>query len=337
MTVPYRPMAARRPDEAHRASTPLELLFDLSSVVAVASAAAMLHHSLSENHIGHGVVGYLTVFFAIWWAWLNFTWFASSYDTDDVVHRVTTLVQITGVLVLAVGVPSAFEDGGFTVVTIGYVLMRLAMVSQWLRARHGDPERRTTATRYAVGVTVVQLGWVGRLFLPEGLLLAAFRGARRVRDAGAGDRRTGGGHHLPRRPRGRAVRPVHPHRARRVDPRGEQRDPRGPGLGTDVASLASLSFAGLEVSVDYASHVAHLPPVAAAMTTTVPVAVYLLVVWFLQVFPSTRGTAMWAFPAGAVLVLAASFGPAPIHVTAVLLAALVAVVVTSERGRRSGA
>jgi hypothetical protein len=40
---------------------------------------------------------------------------------------------------------------------------------------------------------------------------------------------------------------------------------------------------------------------------------------------------VWAFPIAAVLVLAASFGPAPIHVTAGLLALLVAVVVTVRR------
>ena len=34
------PMKPRSPDEAHRASTPLELLFDLVFVVAVAQAAS---------------------------------------------------------------------------------------------------------------------------------------------------------------------------------------------------------------------------------------------------------------------------------------------------------
>ena len=59
------------------------------------------------------------VFFAIWWAWMNFTWFASAYDTDDDVYRITTLVQIAGALILAAGVPRAFADGDFAVVTSG--------------------------------------------------------------------------------------------------------------------------------------------------------------------------------------------------------------------------
>ena len=60
-------------------------------------------------------MNYLVVFFAIWWAWMNFTWFASAYDTDDVPYRLLTFVQIAGVLVLAAGVPPAFDDSDFAV------------------------------------------------------------------------------------------------------------------------------------------------------------------------------------------------------------------------------
>jgi low temperature requirement protein LtrA len=66
-------MRGRDPGEAHRASTSLELLFDLCFVVAVAQAAAQLHHALAEGHLATGLVGYAMVFFAIWWAWMNFT------------------------------------------------------------------------------------------------------------------------------------------------------------------------------------------------------------------------------------------------------------------------
>ncbi|MEK8105819.1 low temperature requirement protein A [Micromonospora sp. M12] len=64
--------------------------------MAVAQAAASLHHDVAEGHLGHAVSSYLMVFFAIWWSWVNFTWFASAYDTDDDVYRITTLVQISG-------------------------------------------------------------------------------------------------------------------------------------------------------------------------------------------------------------------------------------------------
>jgi low temperature requirement protein LtrA len=155
-------------------STPLELFFDLCFVVAVAQAAAPLHHAVAENHVWDGVRGYLMVFFAIWWAWMNFTWFASAYDTDDDVYRITTLVQIAGALVLAAGVAPAFDGGDYTVVTIGYVLMRLAMVAQWLRAARSDERRRATALRYATGISLLQVLWLARLALPERWLTPTF-------------------------------------------------------------------------------------------------------------------------------------------------------------------
>src|SRR4029079_2842267 len=131
------PLAARDPGEEHRASTPLELLFDLCFVVAVGQAAADLHHAVGEQHAAHGLVGYAMVFFAIWWAWMNFSWFASAYDQDDVLYRLLTLVQMSGVLVLATGVDAAFEQADFTRVTVGYVVMRVPMTLQWLRAAAG--------------------------------------------------------------------------------------------------------------------------------------------------------------------------------------------------------
>ena len=109
-------MTGRPVDEEHRVATPLELLFDLSFVVAVVAAAAELHHALADGHVGDGARRpTCMVFFAIWWAWMNFTWFASAYDTDDVPYRLLTLVQMAGVLVLAAGVPRAFEHGDFRV------------------------------------------------------------------------------------------------------------------------------------------------------------------------------------------------------------------------------
>ena len=136
------PMTGRDPAEEHRASTPLELLFDLCFVVAVAQAAAALHHDLAEGLIGHGVLSYLVVFFAIWWPWMNFTWFASAYDTDDVPYRLLTFVQIAGVLVVAAGRAARVRGPDFTVMVVGYVIMRIALVAQWLRAAREDPAGR---------------------------------------------------------------------------------------------------------------------------------------------------------------------------------------------------
>jgi low temperature requirement A protein (LtrA) len=154
-------MTARAVDEPHRASTRLELLFDLTFVVAIAAVVVQLGHGVE-------VVGpFLQVFFAIWWAWMNFTWFASSYDTDDVPYRLLTLLQMSGVLVLAAGVPSAFGAGDYRAVTLGYLLMRVGLVVLWLRAAREDPEGRGTALRYAAGISAVEVLWLVRLLVAE--------------------------------------------------------------------------------------------------------------------------------------------------------------------------
>ena len=170
-----RPVVARDTDESHRAATPLELLFDLVFVVAIASNAAQLHHGLSDAHY-EAVVGYSLTWFAIWWAWMNYTWFASAYDNDDVGFRLLTFVIMTGALFLAAGVPDIFADGQSVTVVIGYAIMRFGMVGLWLRAAAGHPERRQTALWYAGGITVVQIGWIARLAIEPGSpwLVASF-------------------------------------------------------------------------------------------------------------------------------------------------------------------
>src|SRR5688572_10934448 len=114
-----RPMLPRSQHEEHRASTPLELLFDLVFVIAVAQDSSALHHGIIEGHAAEATLSFAMVFFAIWWAWMNFTWFASAYDTDDVPYRLMVFAQLTGALIIAAGVPSAFA-GQFGIMTIGY-------------------------------------------------------------------------------------------------------------------------------------------------------------------------------------------------------------------------
>jgi low temperature requirement protein LtrA len=167
-----RTMGGRDPHEAHRVATPLELLFDLTFVTAFALAAAQFAHGLAEGHYGAALTGFGFASFAICWAWINFSWFASAYDTDDWLFRVMTMVQMSGVLVLAIGLPRMFaslehghEHIDNSIMVLGYVVMRVALVFQWLRAARQDPDRRRICHTYAVAVSIAQLGWVIQIFL----------------------------------------------------------------------------------------------------------------------------------------------------------------------------
>ena len=162
-----RPMRGRDPHEPGRAASPLELLFDLTFVVAIGIAADRFAELIIAGHLGAAVPALLFALFATVWAWINFTWFASAFDTDDWAYRLVTMVQMVGVVVLALGLPAMFDslehgkhlDTG--VMVAGYVIMRVAMVVQWLRVARQDPTHARVATAYAAWITVAQLGWIG--------------------------------------------------------------------------------------------------------------------------------------------------------------------------------
>ena len=161
-----RRMVGRDPNESHRSATPLELLFDLTFVVAFSQAAAQAAHLFELGHFGPAILGLSFALFAICWAWINYSWLASAYDNDDVFFRIATMIQMVGVLVLALGLPQFFRsvDEGehldTSIVVVGYVIMRIATVALWLRAARHDTARRRPALAYATIVSVAQAGWV---------------------------------------------------------------------------------------------------------------------------------------------------------------------------------
>ncbi|TQK28209.1 low temperature requirement protein LtrA [Arthrobacter sp. SLBN-53] len=170
-------MSGRDPHESHRVASPLELLFDLTFVIAFGVAASQFAHAFAAGHVGAGLAGFAFAIFAVCWAWINFTWFASAYDTDDWVYRLTTMLQMVGVLILALGLPAMFaslEHGGHVdnvVMVAGYVVMRVAMVAQWLRAARQDPARRRACLTYAAIISIAQIGWIAVILLHTGLLV----------------------------------------------------------------------------------------------------------------------------------------------------------------------
>ncbi len=169
------PLRGRDPDEEHRDATALELFFDLVIVVAVAAAASALHHGIAEDHILDALLGYVLTFFAIWWAWMSFTWFGAGYDTDDVPYRIAVFVQMAGAVIIAAGIGRAFDGGDWSVVLVGYIVMRVPIIFQWLRAAHDDPAHRTQNIRWAVGTAIMQVLWiVAYLMLPADLFVLAF-------------------------------------------------------------------------------------------------------------------------------------------------------------------
>lgn len=167
-----RPMPGRDPGDRGRSASPLELLYDLTYVIAFGFAAEQLAHHVVAGDVGPAVGVYVFAVFAVTWAWINSTWFASAYDNDDALVRIATIVQMGGVLILTFGLPRAFEAGSEghnpndLLLVVGYLIMRVPLIALWLRAARQDVRHRRTAVAYAVAIGVAQVGWVLTAVLP---------------------------------------------------------------------------------------------------------------------------------------------------------------------------
>lgn len=161
-----RPMVARPTDEPGRAATPLELLYDLTFVGAFGVAASQLTHGVVAGHAGTAAISFLIAMTMIVWAWTNFTWFASAFDNDDWLFRLLTMIQMAGVVVLAIGLPPMFAsiEGGEPVdnvlMVVGYIIIRTSVAVLWIRAARDDPRYRHLSLTYGLIVGFAQAGWV---------------------------------------------------------------------------------------------------------------------------------------------------------------------------------
>ena len=148
-----------------RASTPLELFFDLCFVVAVAALARGLH---DEPNLG-GIFRFLGFFVPVWWSWMIFTWYATAFDNDDVPYRVTLFAAMLSMLGLAAAVDGVGVEAEATVgFVLAYVSMRLLMTGLFLRARRHAPESfRPFTVLYAAGNALGAAVWLASLLVPE--------------------------------------------------------------------------------------------------------------------------------------------------------------------------
>lgn len=164
------PMMGRDPDEQGRTASPLELLLDLTFVVAIGTAASQFAEMLAEGHVAPAIGAFVLAAFAMTLAWINFSWFGSAFDTDDWLYRILTMVQMVGVVVFALGMPPMFhsaEQGEYLdmrLMVLGYVVMRVAMVLQWWRVARSSPQYRRVARSHIRWTVIAQVAWVALSF-----------------------------------------------------------------------------------------------------------------------------------------------------------------------------
>jgi low temperature requirement protein LtrA len=155
------PLRVRSTGETARKVTWLELFFDLIFVAAVAQVAEPLRHEYSVD----GLVRFTPLFILIWWAWTGHTVFSTRFDTDDLIQRGLTLVQMFVVAVMAANAKDALDSRSSAGFAAAYAAMRLILVAQYFRARHLLAARPLT-TRYLVGHGSAAVLWLGSAVIP---------------------------------------------------------------------------------------------------------------------------------------------------------------------------
>jgi low temperature requirement protein LtrA len=106
------------------------------------AAIAEVSMELGADPTAAGFGRYLALFLPVAWAWAGFTFYATRFDTDDLVYRLLTLLGMFFVAAFASAVPDALH-GGQDRFVVAYVLVRLILIALYARAyRHVQAARR---------------------------------------------------------------------------------------------------------------------------------------------------------------------------------------------------
>ena len=148
-------------DESSRKVTWLELFFDLVFVAAVAQVAAPLQTDYSLA----GLIRFTPLFALTWWAWTGHSVFSTRFDSDDVVQRTLTLVQMFAVAAMAANAKDALDTRSSAGFAAAYAVVRFLLVAQYFRARQ-VPDAGPLTTRYLAGHGTAAVLWLGSALVP---------------------------------------------------------------------------------------------------------------------------------------------------------------------------
>ena len=147
--------------DGERRATWLELFVDLVFVAAIAEIAS----TLSADPTAAGFGRFLALFLPIVWAWSGFAFYATRFDTDDLVYRLLTLLGMFAVAALASTVPDALH-GGQNAFAVAYVCVRIVLIVLYVRVYLDLPVAKPVAgwliLVFGIGVVI----WLVSLAVP---------------------------------------------------------------------------------------------------------------------------------------------------------------------------
>ena len=97
--------------EKERHASWLENFYDLIVAIVVFQLSTNLNHDVSI----FGFLGFVALFIPVWWSWIGVMFYNSRFETDDLGHRLLTLLQMAAAAFMAVNVPDGLgkNSAGF--------------------------------------------------------------------------------------------------------------------------------------------------------------------------------------------------------------------------------
>ena len=140
-------------DEAHRVTT-LELFFDLVFVFAFTQVTQLM----ADDPTPVGAVRGVVLLALLWWAWCSYAWLGNQARADEGVVRLTIIVAMAAMFIVALSIPESFEDlpGGLFApfaLAASYAVVRLAHLVCYLIAAGDDAGLRRQLLLTAIPVS----------------------------------------------------------------------------------------------------------------------------------------------------------------------------------------
>jgi low temperature requirement protein LtrA len=148
--------------EKERRASWLENFYDLIVAIVVFQLSTNLNHDISI----FGFLGFVALFVPVWWSWIGVTFYNSRFETDDLGHRLLTLLQMAAAAFMAVNVPDGLGKNS-AAFALSYAATRTILVIEYLRSGRHVPSTRPLVTRYSIGFSISAGLWFVSAFVPS--------------------------------------------------------------------------------------------------------------------------------------------------------------------------
>ena len=151
--------------DADRKATWLELFFDLVFVAAIATLAHELSHEMQAHPSPKVLVTYIFLFIPIWWVWIGNTFYNERFETNDIGHRIVTLIQMAGVAGLAYFAHEGLDAEGTKGFALAYAFCRIVIIALWWRGAYYNPSAIPSVKIITLGFGISVAFFIASVFV----------------------------------------------------------------------------------------------------------------------------------------------------------------------------